>query len=212
MKNILSQFQQTSGRDPWLWPIAPKACVYVFIAAGVLVLLWFLWLSGYRDQLESARAREASLRTEFSRDYAKAVNLEALKSQKEQAIQYVNLLEKQLPNEAEMAALLSDINQAGIGRGLQFQLFKPGAQQVRDYYVEQPIELVVDGTYDAIGEFVSDIAHLSRIVTIGNMEIRGAADRASDRLTMRAIARTYRYLSPEEASQAAANAKKGGRN
>lgn len=211
MKNVMSQFQQTSGRDPWLWPPVPKAVVYAFIAAGVLVLLWFLWLTGMRDELESAKSREATLRSEFSRDYAKAVNLDALKKQKEQAIQYVNLLEKQLPNQAEMAALLSDINQAGIGRGLQFQLFKPGAQQVRDYYVEQPIELVVNGSYDAIGEFVSDIAHLSRIVTIGNLEIKKAANQASDSLTMRAIARTYRYLSPDEANQAAAKTKAKGR-
>ncbi|PAT35954.1 type 4a pilus biogenesis protein PilO [Vandammella animalimorsus] len=197
MASLMSQFQQTSGRDPWLWPIVPRLVVFVFIAAIVAVLLWFLWLVNFKDELEAARAQEETLRAEFSKDYKKAINLDALKKQREQAIQYVNLLEKQLPNKAEMAALLSDINQAGVGRGLQFESFKPGAPQLKDYYAEQPIEIMVTGTYDAIGEFLSDIAHLSRIVTVGNMEI-SKENPTDERLGMKAIVVTYRYLDPEE--------------
>lgn len=199
MKNWMSQFQQTSGRDPWLWPILPKLVLFAFIAVGVAVLAWFLYLTNLKQELESVQAQEETLRNEFLKDYKKAINLDALKKQKEQAIQYVSLLEKQLPNKAEMDALLSDINQAGIGRGLHFELFKPASFQVKEYYGEQPIDIVVSGTYDAIGEFASDIAHLSRIVTIGNMEIaKDAKNALNDRLTMKAIVKTYRYLNPEE--------------
>lgn len=214
--SISQQFRQTQGRDPWLWPIVPRSLLFVFIAALVAVLLWFLWLSNYKEELVAEQAKEQTLRAEFKTNYNKAVNLEALRRQREQAIQYVNLLEKQLPSKAEMAALLSDINLAGIGRGLQFDLFKPGTTQVRDYYAELPIEIKVTGSFDAIGEFVSDIAHLPRIVTLGNMKIENAAKSnsgaaASDLLVMNAVAKTYRYLDAEEQTQAAtaaANAKK----
>ncbi|MDH5856964.1 pilus assembly protein PilO [Lampropedia aestuarii] len=206
MKNWASQFQQTSGRDPWLWPIVPRVVVYILTAIFVAVLLWFLWLSGFEEELEASRATEKTLRDDFSRDYKKAVNLESLLKQKEQAQEYVNLLEKQLPNEAEMAALLSDINQAGIGRGLQFDVFKPGAPQVKQYYAEQPIEIVVSGSYDAIAQFVSDIANLSRIVTIGDIDLNKAQS-GSDSLSMRAAVKTYRYLSLEEQQQRAAQQK-----
>ncbi|THU00682.1 pilus assembly protein PilO [Lampropedia puyangensis] len=196
MNKWLSQFQQTSGRDPWVWPIVPRLFLFFFVAIFVAVLLWFLWLSGFRDELDASRATELSLRQDFSRDYKKAINLDALKKQKEQVIEYVNLLEKQLPNQAEMAALLSDINQAGIGRGLQFDVFKPGAPQVKEYYAEQPIEISVTGSYDAIAQFASDVAHLSRIVTIGDLDLSKSSQ--GNLLSMRAGIKTYRYLSLEE--------------
>lgn len=197
MKNWISQFQQTSGRDPWVWPIVPRVVLFVFSAIFVAVLLWFLWLSGFKEELEAAQAREVGLKSDFSRDYRKAVNLESLLKQKEQAQEYVNLLEKQLPNQAEMAALLSDINQAGIGRGLQFEVFKPGAPQIKQYYAEQPIEIAVSGSYDAIAQFTSDIAHLSRIVTIGDIDLSKPSN-GGDLLNMRAAVKTYRYLSLDE--------------
>lgn len=200
MKNWISQFQQTSGRDPWVWPIVPRLFLFAFTAVFVAVLLWFLWLSGFKDELEAARASETALRNDFSRDYRKAVNLDALLKQKEQAQEYVNLLEKQLPNQAEMAALLSDINQAGVGRGLQFEVFKPGAPQVKQYYAEQPIEIVVSGSYDAIAQFTSDIANLSRIVTIGDIDLSKPSS-GNGLLNMRAAVKTYRYLSLEEQQQ-----------
>lgn len=206
MNAIGKQFQDLNGRDPWLWPVFPRVLVFVAIAIAVAVLSWFLYLTQMRDELDSVRQQETGLRTDFSRNYQKAVNLDALKKQREQALQYVNLLEKQLPSKAEMPALLSDINQAGVGRGLQFELFKPGSIQVKDYYAELPIEIVVSGSYDEVGEFVSDIAHLPRIVTLGNLDIaRPTKADSGDRLTMKAIAKTYRYLDEDEVNAQAAN-------
>lgn len=216
LQDLSKQFQATSGRDPWLWPAIPKYTVFTFIAVLVVVVLWFVWLQGYQDDLDNAKAQETQLRTEFSANYRKAVNLEALRSQREQVEQYVSLLEKQLPSKAEMAALLSDINLAGIGRGLQFDLFKPGATQVKDYYAELPIQIEISGSFDAIGEFVSDLAHLSRIVTLGDIEIESKSADASksgsvadsSALVMKATAKTYRYLDAEEVlAQAQARAR-----
>jgi type IV pilus assembly protein PilO len=123
------------------------------------------------------------------------VNLDVLKKQREQVLQYVTQLEKQLPSKAEMDALLSDINQAGLGRSLQFELFRPGQIAVRDYYAELPIVLRVSGKYHDIGAFASDIANLSRIVTLNNLTVLPRPDGA---LTMDATARTFRYLDPQE--------------
>ena len=146
-------------------------------------------------QLEEERSKELVLRTDYQKKLVKAVSLDALKKQREQIQQYVIQLEKQLPSKAEMAALLSDINQAGLGRSLQFELFRPGQVVVKDYYAELPITIRVTGKYHDIGAFASDIAHLSRIVTLNNMEI---IPNARDVLTMDATARTFRYLDPEE--------------
>ena len=213
--NFSKQFQGINGRDPWLWPFLPRFVLFVAISLLVLVLVWFLWLKNFNDELDAARAEEQTLKNEFSKDYQKAVNLESLRRQREQAIQYVNLLEKQLPSKAEMAALLSDINLAGIGRGLQFDLFKPGATDVKDYYAELPIEIEVSGNFEAIGEFVSDIAHLPRIVTLGGLEIKNKDEQGSktsasvsEVLVMKATAKTYRYLDAEEVAAQAAQKQK----
>ncbi|MNV51622.1 Pilus assembly protein, PilO [compost metagenome] len=137
----------------------------------------------------------------------KAVSLDALKKQREQIQQYVIQLEKQLPSKAEMAALLSDINQSGLGRSLQFDLFRPGQVVAKDYYAELPISIRVTGRYHDIGAFASDVAHLSRIVTLNNITITPGA---RETLTMDATARTFRYLDPEEiqAQKKAGGAKK----
>ena len=127
------------------------------------------------------------------------MNLPELRKQKSQVEEYVNQLEKQLPGKAEMDALLSDINNAGIGRGLVFELFKPGAEVVRDYYAEQPISVRVSGRYHDFGAFAADVSNLSRIVTLSNLEIRGASAKdPGGALVMDALARTYRYLDVSE--------------
>jgi len=136
--------------------------------------------------------------------------LEELRKQKLQVEEYVTQLEKQLPGKAEMDALLSDINQAGLGRGLQFELFRPGQVLVREYYAELPISLRVTGRYHDIGNFAADVANLSRIVTLHNMTISAAKD-SSGLLSMEATARTYRYLDANEVSeQKATTAKAAG--
>ncbi|MCT9813299.1 type 4a pilus biogenesis protein PilO [Acidovorax sp. Be4] len=208
---LKKQFSNLHPNDPSQWPIAPRALLCVAIAVGVAVVLWFAILSDYRDEWQAEQDREVSLRQDYQTKLTKAVSLDALKQQREQVQQYVTQLEKQLPSKAEMAALLSDINQAGLGRSLQFELFRPGQMVVKDYYAELPIAVKVTGRYHDIGAFASDIAHLSRIVTLNNIAIVPVAKDGSGTLTMDATARTFRYLDADEIQaqkQAAAGKKK----
>jgi len=181
----------------------------VGIAAAIATFLWFFLLTDYETELESERSKEQALRVDYQKKLTKAVSLDALKKQREQVQQYVIQLEKQLPSKAEMAALLSDINQAGLGRSLQFELFRPGQVVVRDYYAELPIAVRVTGKYHDIGSFASDVAYLSRIVTLNNISIAPSA-KDSPVLSMEATARTFRYLDAEEiqAQRASQGAKK----
>ena len=177
------------------------------ITAVVLVILWFLWLSSAADELTTEQGKEVKLREEYKVKLGKAVNLEALKKQREQVQPYVTQLEKQLPSKAEMDALLSDINKAGLGRSLQFDLFRPGQVAVKDYYAELPIAVRVTGRYHDIGAFAADIANLSRIVTLNNLTILPAKEGT---LAMDATAKTFRYLDADEVSaQRKAAAPKG---
>jgi len=161
-----------------------------------------------QTQLEEESAREQTLKNEYRNKLAQAINLDELRKQKLQVQEYVTQLERQLPGKAEMDALLSDINQAGLGRGLQFELFRPGQVIVRDYYAELPISLRVTGRYHDMGAFAADVANLSRIVTLHNLTITNAvpvsgaaAQMPSGMLAMEATARTYRYLDATEIEQ-----------
>lgn len=207
MQVVQRQFKNLDTKDPSLWPILPKAVLCIFIAGAVAVIAWFALLQDYQVQLDEERNKEVALRTDYQKKLVKAVSLDALKKQREQIQQYVIQLEKQLPSKAEMAALLSDINQSGLGRSLQFDLFRPGQVVAKDYYAELPISIRVTGRYHDIGAFASDVAHLSRIVTLNNITITPGAREA---LTMDATARTFRYLDPEEiqAQKKAGGAKK----
>ena len=206
-EKLLGQFRGLDPKDPSLWPALPRYVTLVAIMAAVVVGLWFAWLSTSQAELEAEQAKEVALRADFQAKLVKAVNLDALRKQREQVLQYVTQLEKQLPSKAEMDALLSDINQAGLGRSLQFDLFRPGQIAVRDYYAELPITLRVTGKYHDIGAFASDIANLSRIVTLNNLTI---TPRQDDSLTMDATAKTFRYLDPNEvAAQRKATAPAG---
>ncbi len=195
--NLERQFKNLDTKDPSLWPPLPQYLLCALIAIGAVVVLWFVQLTDYQAELDMERSKEVTLREDYTKKLVKAVSLEALKKQREQVQQYVIQLEKQLPSKAEMAALLSDINQAGLGRSLQFDLFRPGQIVVRDYYAELPIAVRVTGKYHDIGYFASDVAHLSRIVTLNNISIAPAGKEAGT-LTMDATARTFRYLDPEE--------------
>lgn len=201
-----SQFRNLDTKNPSSWPSLPRYALFLAIAVACVVLLWFLWLSDTQDELAQEQAKEVKLRDEYKTKLAKAVNLDALKKQREQVQQYVTQLEKQLPSKAEMDALLSDINQAGIGRSLQFDLFRPGQVVVREYYAELPITVRVLGRYHDIGSFVSDISNLSRIVTLNNLSIVPARDGS---LTMDAVAKTFRYLDAQEISAQRAVVGKG---
>lgn len=196
-KKLFGQFRGLDPKDPSNWPVLPRYALFVAIAVVVLVVLWFLWLNSSADELAAEQTKEVKLREEYKTKLGKAVNLEALKKQREQVQQYVTQLEKQLPSKAEMDALLSDINQAGLGRSLQFELFRPGLVAVKDYYAELPIALRVTGRYHDLGAFASDIANLSRIVTLNNLAIVPAKDGT---LAMDATAKTFRYLDADEVS------------
>ena len=208
-ERIQRQFRNLDPNDPSVWPALPKALLYVAVAVAVASLLWFVVLKDYEAEPDAERATEVTLREDYSKKMVKAVSLEGLKKQREQVQQYVTQLEKQLPSKAEMAALLSDINQAGLGRSLQFEVFRPGAMVTKEYYAELPITLKVTGRYHDIGAFASDIAFLSRIVTLNNLSIApGGKD--TDVLSMDATARTFRYLDADEvkAQRDAAKGKK----
>jgi type IV pilus assembly protein PilO len=207
-----SQFRGLNPNEPGQWPVLPKVVTWAVLALMVVVLGWFLLLTGAHDELQIERDKEPALKADYRSKLAQAVNLPELRKQKLQVQEYVTQLEKQLPGKAEMDALLSDINQAGLGRGLQFELFRPGQATVKDYYAELPIAIRVTGRYHDIGAFAGDIANLSRIVTLHNMSIVAGKD-ANATLAMDATARTYRYLDPAEVeaqrkAQAAPGAKK----
>lgn len=197
-QDLQKQFTDLDPKDPSLWPVIPRVSLCVMIAAGTAVAAWFAFLSDYETELETERANEVTLRADYEKKLLKAVSLDLLKKQREQIQQYVIQLEKQLPSKAEMAALLSDINQAGLGRSLQFELFRPGQIVVRDYYAELPISVRVTGKYHDIGAFASDVAHLSRIVTLNNLSLTPVSKDANGTLALDTTARTFRYLDPEE--------------
>ncbi len=196
-QRIGAQFTGLDPNDPTGWPAFPKFMLCVVVTVAVVTLLWFVWLKGQDEALQVERVKEVKLRDDYSKKLVQAVNLEALKRQREQVLQFVNLLEKELPSKAEMDALLSDINNAGLGRGLAFDLFRPGQVSVRAYYAELPIVLRVTGRYGDIGAFTSDIAHLSRIVTLNNLSVTPVGG-GSGQLSLNATARTFRYLDTDE--------------
>ena len=207
LARLRSQFSGLNPNDPSSWPVLPRNLLAVAVALLVVVILWFVWLNNSDTELDADRAQEVTLRADYQKKVAQAVNLDALKKQREQVLQYVTQLEKQLPSKAEMDALLSDINQAGLGRSLQFDLFRPGQVVVKDYYAELPIALRVTGRYHDVGAFASDIANLSRIVTLNNLSIVPGKDGA---LSMDATAKTFRYLDQDEVdAQRKAAAPKG---
>jgi type IV pilus assembly protein PilO len=212
-ESLRGQFKDLNPNQPGQWPLLPKAVVWLLLAVLVVAAGWFLVLSAAQDELDAERAKEPGLKETYRAKLTQAVNLEELRKQKLQVEEYVNQLEKQLPGKAEMAALLSDINQAGLGRGLQFELWRPGQVVIRDYYAELPIAIKVSGRFHDMGAFAADIANLSRIVTLHNMNIVGVRADGSGGLTMEATARTYRYLDQaeiEQVRQAAAEAAKQG--
>ncbi len=211
-----SQFRGLNTNEPGQWPPLPKFAAWLAMALAVVGLGWWFLISDAANVLEETRAREQTLRADFRSKVAQAVNLNELRKQKLQVEEYVTQLEKQLPGKAEMDALLSDINQAGLGRGLQFELFRPGQVEVRDYYAVLPISIRVTGDYHDIGSFAADVANLSRIVTLQDLAItRPAKDTNGRSLTMEATARTYRYLDAAEVNEQkqrkAAAAKAGGK-
>ena len=193
-QSAVAQFQGLAGRHPGQWPIVPRLACAAGVVVGVIALGYVGYWAGQLEEQDNGARDEQKLREEYKTKMSAAINLDALRQQKVTVDQYVERLQKQLPSKAEMAALLSDINQAGLGRGLQFDLFKPGSVVVRDYYAELPIDIRVTGSYHDIGAFAADMANLPRIVTLNNMSLTSK----DGSLTLDAVAKTFRYLDPEE--------------
>jgi type IV pilus assembly protein PilO len=206
--NLQKQFRDLNPNDPSVWPAVPRYLLFIAVVVAVVAGLWYTWLSTYEEELVAEQTKEIALRETYTARLTKAVNLDALKKQREQVQQYVTQLEKQLPSKAEMAALLSDVNQAGLGRSLQFEVFRPGQVVVKDYYAELPISVRVTGKYHDMGAFASDVANLSRIVTLNNLSINPVNASQDGMLSMEVTARTFRYLDPEEIAAQQAGAKK----
>ncbi|KPF50275.1 pilus assembly protein PilO [beta proteobacterium AAP121] len=209
VEQAASQFRNLNPNEPGQWPPLPKIATWLAAAGAVVFLGWFLLLSAATQDLEDLRAKEPQLKTTYKDRLTQAVNLSEYRKQRLQVQEYVTQLEKQLPGKAEIDALLSDINQAGLGRGLQFELFRPGQVQIKDYYAELPIAIRVTGRYHDVGSFAADVANLSRIVTLQNLVITPVNNRdASGNLAMEATARTYRYLDTNEIAEQRKGGKK----
>jgi type IV pilus assembly protein PilO len=201
-ETAVSQFKGLNRNDPGQWPLLPRLAAFAGVVLAMVGAGWMLLLTDVNDALEAERLREPTLKADYRSKLTQAVNLGELRKQKLQVQEYVTQLEKQLPGKAEMDALLSDINQAGLGRGLLFELFKPGQVEVKDYYAELPIAIKVAGRYHDIGSFAADVANLSRIVTLHNVAIAPASAKdANGLLAMEATARTYRYLDANEVAE-----------
>jgi type IV pilus assembly protein PilO len=203
-ESLAQDFRGLDPNDPGLWPAAPRVAVFIaLLVATVAAAWWFDW----RDQamlLEQREAEEVQLRQDWVSKKRLAVNLAEYKRQLEETDRQFGALLKQLPNRAEMDSLLSDINQAGLGRGLQFELFKPGSDVVKDFYAEMPIDVRIVGAYHDLGAFASDVARMPRIVTLGNIALEGQKEGT---LKLEAKAITYRYLDEEELAQQRQQAK-----
>ena len=207
---LVEEFKRTNWKDAGTWHAAPKIVVLLAILVGIPTMVYFVDTKIQLEELETGRQSEEKLKGQYLAKKKTAVNLDLHRQQLREIDTQFGALLRQLPNRSQMDALLVDINQAGLGRGLQFDLFKPSPGEItRDFYAERPITIKVVGTYHDMGSFAGDVGQLSRIVTLNDVSIQAGKDGV---LTMDATARTFRYLDDEElASQrkSAAASKKG---
>jgi len=192
---LADDFRYLNPNDPGAWPLIPK--IAALFGLFVLILVagwWFLWSDQLVD-LETKQREEETLKQQFLDKKKQAVNLDLYVQQLAEIDRSFGALLKQLPNKSEIEALLIEVNQSGLGRGLQFELFKPGQEQIKDFYAELPISIKINGSYHDFGAFAADIAKLPRIVTLNNVSISPAKDGA---LTLDATTKTFRYLDEQE--------------
>lgn len=210
VKALVDEFKRTNWQDPGTWHVAPQALVLLAVLIAIPVGGYFLDTQSQLSELESGRDQEGQLKQQYLGKKKQAINLDLHRQQLREIDTQFGALLRQLPNKSQMDALLVDINQAGLGRGLQFELFKPAANEtMRDFYAELPIQVKVLGNYHDMGAFASDVGQLSRIVTLNNVAINAGKD---GNLLLDATARTFRYLDDEElaAQRKAAQAAKRG--
>lgn len=208
LEDALAQFRGLNLNEPETWPDVPRYTIMALVGLLVVVLGWQFYWSGKFAERDAARHRQAVLRQDFQTKTAQVANLPLLREQKKEVEQRVARLERQLPSRTEMDALLADVNQAGIARGLQFELFKPEPDVLRPYYAEIPVRVKVIGQYHEIAQFAADVAALSRIVTLQSLQLAIGKDGA---LVMESQAKAFRALDPQEqeAQRKAQQARKG---
>jgi type IV pilus assembly protein PilO len=197
----LDDLKNINFNDLSSWPLLVKIVAIGFIGIAILVIGYFVFIQGMLDEYDAAKRKEDGLRDTYLNKKALAINLPAYKQQMEEMQQTFGSLLRQLPNSTEVPDLLVDITQAGLGRGLEFVLFKPEKEAPKEFYAELPISIQVSGSYHELASFVSDVAALPRIVTFGDITI--SAPVKGNKLSMSAKARTYRYLEESEARAAA---------
>lgn len=207
LKKSFSDLKNLNPKTPGAWPWSAKIMAFVAMFIAVVAAgAWFLWQDQW-DTLARDRQQEGQLKEAYLVKKRQAINLDLIKKQLVETQESFGALLKQLPSKSEMDALLTDINQAGLGRGLQFDLFKPGAEKMEGAFAEQPITIKVTGSYDDLGKFSSDIAMLPRIVTLNDISIAPTGKE----LSMSATAKTFRYLDAAEVAAQKAAASKGAR-
>ena len=213
IKGLLDDFRNLNPKDVGVWPVAPRAALLFGLFSVILLAgWWFVW-ADQLDVLTTRQQDEVKLRDEFVSKKGQAANLDLYTQQLNEIDRSFGALLKQLPNKSEVESLLVEINQSGMGRGLQFELFKPGQEIVKDFYAELPISVRMTGSYHDFGAFAGDIGRLSRIVTLNNISITANAQAKDGSLSMDAVTKTFRYLDEEElaAKRRAAQAAKGGK-
>lgn len=195
MKALIEQFQNLDTNDPGTWPPAPKAALLAGLLVAILVAAYFFDWKGQLEDLDAGRQQEVTLKQDYVNKKRQSVNIDLYRQQLREIDTSFGTLLKQLPDKAQMEALVVDINQAGLGRGLQFELFKPSTEVVKEFYAELPITVKVTGQYHDMGAFASDISQLSRIVTLNDLALSVGKD---GNLTLDAVAKTFRYLDQDE--------------
>jgi len=210
VKKYLEDFKHLNPKDPGTWPVLPKIAALIGILIAIPIAAYFVDWQGQLGELDSGRGEESKLKEDYLNKKTQAINLDLHKQQLREIDTQFGALLRQLPNRSQMDALLVDINQAGLGRGLQFELFKPAAAEIqKEFYAELPVQVRVLGTYHDMGAFASDVGQLSRIVTLNDVSVEATKDGS---LVMDATARTFRYLDEEEVAaqrKAQQAAKKG---
>ncbi len=195
-RSIADDFRLMNPNDPGSWPLIPKITVLIGLFAAILLAgWWFVW-NDQLTELETKQREEGTLKQQYLDKKRQAVNLDLYIQQLAEIDRSFGALLKQLPDKSEIEALLIEVNQAGLGRGLQFELFKPGQEQIKDFYAELPITVKINGGYHDFGAFAADIAKLPRIVTLNNISIAPVKDGGV--LSLDATTKTFRYLDEEE--------------
>ncbi len=209
-RQLIDDFRTLDPKDPGVWPLGPRLIILAGVFIGLIAVAWFLGWSTQIEDLDAKRTQEISLKEDWLNKKRQAVNLDAYRRQQDDITRAFGELLKQLPNKAEMDAMIVDISQAALSRGLKIELFKPGGEARKEFYAELPISVVMTGTYNDLASFASDIARLPRIVTLNNVKLKPRDSKQASVLSMEAIVMTYRYLDSDEMAAQKKQKSKGG--